>query len=300
MSRHVAVLMGGWSAEREVSLVSGAAVSNALKDGGYRVTPIDVQRDLGALLTRLYPKPDVIFNALHGRYGEDGCIQGLLNILDVPYTHSGVLASSLAMDKSVANKLFAAVGINVPEYKILNRDEFIAGNLMEPPFVIKPVNEGSSVGVHLVHEGDNYLPTEEAWCFGSRVMVEKYIPGQELTVAVMGGVALGVTEISTEREFYDYDAKYSEGGSSHQIPAQIPKIVYDEAQRISVLAHNTLNCRGVSRADFRYDGDDLYLLEMNTQPGMTPTSLVPEQAAFADITFQDLVAWLVENSACDD
>ena len=300
MSRHVAVLMGGWSAEREVSLVSGATVSNALKDGGYQVTPIDVQRDLGALLTRWFPRPDVIFNALHGRYGEDGCIQGLLNIIDVPYTHSGVLASSLAMNKPIANKMLSAVGINVPENKVLNREDFVAGNLMDPPFVIKPPNEGSSVGVHIVLEGDNYLPIDEAWCFGSQVMVERFIPGQELTVAVMGGVALGVTEISTDHDFYDYDAKYEDGQSTHQIPAQVPPEVYDEAQRISVLAHETLNCRGVSRADIRYDGKDLYLLELNTQPGMTPTSLVPEQAAFANITFTDLVAWLVENAACDD
>jgi len=299
MTRHVAVLMGGWSAEREVSLVSGAAVSNGLTEAGYRVTSIDVQRDVGALLTRLYPKPDAVFNALHGRYGEDGCVQGLLNILDIPYTHSGVLASALAMDKPMAKSIFEAVGINVAEHKIVSREELIDG-VMEPPFVVKPYNEGSSVGVHIVMEGDNYQPAEEEWSFGRSVMVEKFVPGRELTVSVMGEQALAVTEITTGHGFYDYDAKYADGGSHHQIPAEIPKDVYDEAMRISVLTHECLGCRGVSRADIRYDGSDLYLLEINTQPGMTPTSLVPEQAVHANISFNELVSWLVENAATDD
>ncbi|MBT3916971.1 MAG: D-alanine--D-alanine ligase [Rhodospirillaceae bacterium] len=299
MMRHVAVLMGGWSAEREVSLVSGAAVSNGLTEAGYRVTSIDVQRDVGALLTRLYPKPDAVFNALHGRYGEDGCVQGLLNILDIPYTHSGVLASALAMDKPVAKSIFEAVGIKVAEHKIVSREELVAG-VMEPPFVVKPYNEGSSVGVHIVMEGDNYQPAEEEWSFGRSVMVEKFVPGRELTVSVMGERPLAVTEITTGHGFYDYDAKYADGGSEHQIPAEIPKDVYEEAMRISVLAHKCLGCRGVSRADIRYDGSDLYLLEINTQPGMTPTSLVPEQAAHANISFNELVSWLVENAATDD
>ena len=299
MTRHVAVLMGGWSAEREVSLVSGAAVSNGLVGAGYQVTSIDVQRDVGALLTRLYPKPDAVFNALHGRYGEDGCIQGLLNILDIPYTHSGVLASALAMDKPVAKSVFEAVGIKVAEHKIVSREELIAG-VMEPPFVVKPYNEGSSVGVHIVMEGDNYLPSAEDWSFGRSVMVEKFIPGRELTVSVMGEQALAVTEITTGHGFYNYDAKYADGGSEHQIPADIPKKVYDEAMRISVLAHECLGCRGVSRADIRYDGKDLFMLEVNTQPGMTPTSLVPEQAAHANISFNELVSWLVENADTDD
>jgi len=300
MTRHVAVLMGGWSAEREVSLVSGAAVSNALSEAGYRVTSIDVQRDVGALLTRLFPKPDAVFNALHGRYGEDGCIQGLLNILDVPYTHSGVLASSLAMDKPVAKSMFAAAGIKVAEHKIVTREELIAGGAMEPPFVVKPLNEGSSVGVHIVMEGDNYIPSEEEWTFGRHVMVEKFIAGQELTVSVMGDRPLAVTEITTGHGFYDYDAKYADGGSEHQVPADIPKKIYDEAMRISLLAHEILGCRGLSRADIRFDGKNLYMLEINTQPGMTPTSLVPEQAAHANISFNELVSWLVENAACDD
>ncbi len=300
MSRHIAVLMGGWSAEREVSLVSGAAVSNGLKAGGYRVTSIDVQRDVGALLTRLYPRPDAVFNALHGRYGEDGCLQGLLNILEIPYTHSGILASALAMDKPVAKRLFAAAGIPVAEHVVASRDEVIAGDVMDRPYVIKPLNEGSSVGVHIVRDGGNMeMFSDSGWPFGGRVMVERFIAGHELTVAVKGGEALGVTEIITERGFYDYDAKYADGGSSHVVPAEIDKDVYAEAMRLSVLAHETLGCRGVSRADLRYDGERLYMLEINTQPGMTPTSLVPEQAATAGISFNELVAWMVENAEYD-
>ncbi len=300
MTRHVAVLLGGWSAEREVSLVSGAAVSNALTEAGYRVTSIDVQRDVGALLTRLYPKPDAVFNALHGRYGEDGCIQGLLNILDIPYTHSGVLASSLAMDKPVAKSVMAAAGIKVAEHKIVTREELAAGDVMVPPFVVKPFNEGSSVGVYIVKEGDNFAPNGDEWKFGRTVMIEKFIPGREFTVTVMGDRALAVTEITTRHGFYDYDAKYAVGGSQHIIPADIPPDVYDEALRISLLAHQSLGCRGVSRADIRYDGTDLYMLEVNTQPGMTPTSLVPEQAAHLNISFNELVSWLVENAATDE
>lgn len=297
MSRHIAVVMGGWSAEREVSLVSGAAVAASLKRVGYHVTTIDVQRDMGAFLTRLYPKPDAIFNALHGRYGEDGCIQGLLNILDIPYTHSGVLASALAMDKPAAKSVFASAGIKVAEHQIASREDLAKGRVMAPPFVIKPTNEGSSVGVHIVSEGDNYMPTE--WHFGDRVMVERFIPGRELTVAVMGDRALAVTEITTDRKFYDYDAKYAHGGSSHTIPADISPALDAEARRIAVLAHQALGCRGVSRTDIRYDERDLYVLELNTQPGMTPTSLVPEQAAHVNISFDQLVTWMVENAACD-
>jgi D-alanine-D-alanine ligase len=297
--RNVAVLMGGWSAEREVSLVSGAAVAGGLKSAGYSVTSIDVQRDMGALLTRLYPKPDAVFNALHGRYGEDGCVQGLLNILDIPYTHSGLLASALAMDKPAAKSLFAAAGILVAEHVIANRDELAGGAVMAAPYVIKPLNEGSSVGVHIVGEGDTFTPTAELWPYGEKVMVERFIPGRELTVAVMGDHALAVTEITTQRGFYDYQAKYAEGGSQHRLPADLPGPVEAEARRISELAHQKLGCRGVSRADIRFDGKDLYILEVNTQPGMTPTSLVPEQAALAGIPFPELVGWMVENAVCD-
>jgi D-alanine-D-alanine ligase len=300
MSRHVAVLMGGWSAEREVSLVSGAAVAKALKKTGCRVTPIDVQRDMGSLMTRLYPRPDAVFNALHGRYGEDGCVQGLLNILDIPYTHSGLLASALAMDKPMAKRLFAAAGIPVAEHKIVRRDDVVRGDVMARPYVVKPLNEGSSVGVTIVLEGDNTPPfTDANWPFGEEVMVERFVPGKELTVAVMGDKALAVTEITTDRDFYDYDAKYAEGGSAHLVPAPLEPAVYDEVMRLSALAHEVLGCRGVSRADLRYDGETVYLLEINTQPGMTHTSLVPEQAAHVGLSFEELVSWMVENVECD-
>ena len=299
MNGHVAVLMGGWSKEREVSLVSGAAVATALKDTGFQVTEIDVHQDAAALLTQLYPIPDKVFNALHGRFGEDGCVQGFLNILGVPYTHSGVLASALAMDKPMSKRIFKEVGITVADHQILTREQLSQTVFGSKPHVIKPLNEGSSVGVNIIFEGDSYTPTEKEWQFGSHVMAEQYIPGRELTVAVMGERALGVTEIKTGRRFYDYDAKYSDGGSIHQVPAQLPQDIYDEAMRISVLAHKTLGCRGISRADMRYDGKDLYLLEVNTQPGMTPTSLVPEQASYANISFENLVVWLVEHAECD-
>ena len=301
MTRHVAVLMGGWSAEREVSLVSGAAVTKALKEADYRVTSIDVQRDMGALLTRLYPRPDAVFNALHGRYGEDGCVQGLLDILDIPYTHSGLLASALAMNKPMAKRLFTASGIPVPEEVIADRESIMAGDIMPRPYVIKPINEGSSVGVLIVREGDNRPPIDagEGWRYGRHVMVEKFIPGRELTVAVMGDKALAVTEITSKRSFYDYEAKYTDGGSRHIVPADVDADVSDEALRLSVVAHEALGCRGVSRADWRYDGDSLFLLEVNTQPGMTPTSLVPEQAEYVGLSFKDLVVWMVENAECD-
>ena len=300
MTKHVTVLMGGWSAEREISMVSGAAVAKSLTDAGLEVTPVDVQRDMGALLTRLYPRPDAVFNALHGRFGEDGCVQGLLDILDIPYSHSGLLASALAMDKPMAKRLFAAAGIPVAEHVIAARQDITAGDVMERPYVVKPLNEGSSIGVHMVLEGDDEsLFGDTGWLYGDRVMVEKFIPGRELTVSVMGDKALAVTEIIAAREFYDYDAKYAAGGSRHVLPADIEKKIADEAMRLAVLAHQTLGCRGVSRADFRLDGNDLYLLEINTQPGMTPTSLVPEQAVHAGISFQDLVVWMVDNAECD-
>jgi D-alanine-D-alanine ligase len=300
MSRSVVVLMGGWSSEREVSLVSGAAVADSLRAAGYRVTAIDVQRDVGTVLSRLSPRPDAVFNALHGRYGEDGCVQGLLDILGLPYTHSGLLASALAMHKPMAQRLFAQAGIAVAEHRIVSREQVMGGDVMPRPYVIKPLNEGSSVGVRIVRERDNLTIAREGdWPYGGEVMVERFIEGRELTVAVMGDRALAVTEISTHRGFYDYDAKYAEGGSRHVIPAEIDPEVYDEAKRLSVLAHRTLGCRGVSRADFRFDGRTLYMLEVNTQPGMTPTSLVPEQAAYAGISFQELVSWMVENAECD-
>ena len=299
MTKHVAVLMGGWSAEREVSLVSGAACANALKEAGYNVTPIDVQRDMGALMTRLYPKPNAVFNALHGRYGEDGCVQGLLDILAIPYTHSGLLASAIAMDKPTAKRLFALAGIPVAEHVLASPDEVLAGDLLPRPYVVKPANEGSSVGVQIIRNGDNGPVINEGMAGESQMMVEAFIPGRELTVAVKGGKALAVTEVKTDRGFYDYDAKYVDGGSTHEVPAIIDKTVEAEVMRLAEIAHEVLGCRGVSRADFRCDGERLVILEVNTQPGMTPTSLVPEQAAHLGISFPELVSWMVESAECD-
>ena len=306
MSRHVAVLMGGWSAERDVSLVSGKACAEALRERGYRVTEIDVDRDLAATLSALEPRPDVAFNALHGRFGEDGCVQGVLNILGLPYTHSGLLASALAMDKPIAKRVFAGAGIPCPEGVVVSLADATNGGVMEPPYVVKPANEGSSVGVRIVLEGDNYPGIDrDSWPFGDAVLVEPYIPGRELTVAVMGDRALGVTELRPHDGFYDYEAKYTDGKTTHLCPAPLPDEVSCRAMDYALAAHRSLGCRGVSRADFRYDDTEgepgrLYMLEINTQPGMTPLSLVPEQAAYAGIDFGALVSWMVEEARCDD
>ncbi len=300
MAKRVCVLMGGWSSEREVSLVSGAAVAEALRAGRFEVATIDLDRDPGRWLAQLDPRPDVVFNALHGRFGEDGCVQGLLDILGIPYTHSGVLASALAMNKPMAKTLFADAGIPVAEHKIVSREEMLAGDPLPRPYGLKPVSEGSSFGVQIVRNGRDALPlSPEAWPYGAGVMVERFVAGRELTVAVMGDRPLAVTEITTDRGFYDYDAKYQAGGSRHVIPAQLAPAVYDRALDLAARAHRALGCRGVSRADFRYDGDELFMLEVNTQPGMTPTSLVPEQAAHVGIPFAELVAWMVDNAECD-
>ena len=306
MSGYVAVLMGGWSAERDVSLVSGKACAEALRERGYRVTEIDVDRDLAATLSALEPRPDVAFNALHGRYGEDGCVQGVLNILGLPYTHSGLLASALAMDKPIAKRVFADAGIPCPEGVVVSLGAAANGDVMDPPYVVKPANEGSSVGVRIVFEGDNYPGIDPAeWPFGDAVLVEPYIPGRELTVAVMGDRALGVTELRPHDGFYDYEAKYTDGKTTHLCPAPLPDDVSRRAMDYALAAHRSLGCRGVSRADFRYDDTGgepgrLYMLEINTQPGMTPLSLVPEQAAHAGIDFGALVSWMVEEARCDD
>ncbi len=304
-AKHVVVLMGGWSAEREISLITGRAVADALRERGYRVSAIDVDRDLAARLAALDPAPDVAFNALHGRIGEDGCVQGLLNILGLPYTHSGLLASALAMDKPLANRLFASVGIACPEGVVVDVETAAAGHVMDPPYVIKPANEGSSVGVRIVREGDNGPGIDaDDWPYGRRVIVERYIPGRELTVAVMGDRPLGVTELRPRSGFYDYEAKYTEGRTEHLCPAPLPEAVAEEAKAAALAAHRALGCRGVSRADFRYDdtaGEPgrLYMLEVNTQPGLTPLSLVPEQARVAGIDFGALVSWMVEAAECD-
>ena len=303
--KRIVVLMGGTSCEREVSLVSGAAVANALAEAGYKCETVDVGEDVGALLAALEPAPDAIFNALHGRYGEDGCVQGLLELLHIPYTHSGVLASALAMDKPMAKRLFQSVGIPCADHVIAHRDHVLAGDVLPRPYVIKPLNEGSSVGVQIVLEGTELTILKgDNWPFGDRVMVESYIPGRELTVAVMGDRALGVTELRTSEGFYDYAAKYTDGKTSHMVPAPVPPAIYQAAQDHAVAAHEVLGCCGVSRADLRYDdtgGDpgQLYMLEVNTQPGMTPLSLVPELAGHAGISFVELVSWMVENARCD-
>jgi D-alanine-D-alanine ligase len=304
MTRSVALLMGGWSAEREVSLSSGKECSAALKAAGYDVRTIDVTRDLEALAAALKPRPDVVFNALHGRGGEDGTVQGLLEILRIPYTHSGVLASAVAMNKPMAKAVFATAGLPVAEGVVVTREALIHRDPMPAPFVVKPTNEGSSVGVRIVRPNDNSWREEVTqWKF-AEALVERFIPGREITVAVMADRALGALEIRTRGAFYDYTAKYAEGGSEHLMPAPIHPEAYDEALDIALRAHRALGCRGVSRADLRYDdvtGEPgrLYLLEINTQPGMTPTSLVPDIARHAGISFKELVAWMVENAACD-
>ena len=305
MSKRVAVLMGGWSAEREISLITGEAVAKALAERGYAVDTVDAGHDVATVLAALEPRPDAVFNALHGRWGEDGNVQGVLNILGLPYTHSGLLASALAMDKVVAKRLFAAAGITCPEGMVVDLESAIAGRVMEPPYVVKPVNEGSSVGVHIVMGGGNYPGLDRAaWRFGDEVLVERYIPGRELTVAVMGDRPLGVTELRPHQGFYDYEAKYTDGKTAHLCPAPLPEKVSRLAMDAALAAHQALGCRGVSRADLRYDDteDDpgrLYLLEINTQPGLTPLSLVPEQAAHAGIEFGALVGWMVEHARCD-
>ena len=302
-SKHVAVLTGGWSSEREVSLVSGAMCASALEEAGYRVSQIEVTRDLRALLDALEPQPDVVFNSLHGRFGEDGTIQAVLNILGIPYTHSGLLASALAMNKPMAKRLFTAAGIPCPEGQIIDLDDLRNESPIAPPYVIKPMNEGSSVGVHIVQVGDNDLKLDD-WAFGNKILLERYIPGRELTVAVVDDCALGVTELRPREGFYDYKSKYSEGETEHLCPAAIPAEAEKKAKDYAIRAHNLLGCRGVSRADFRYDDTSekrggLYLLEINTQPGMTPLSLVPEQAALRGQSFSELVAMMVEAARCD-
>ena len=304
MRRDVVVLMGGWSAEREVSLSSGKECAAALQQRGYRVRTIDVSRDLEALAAALKPRPDAIFNALHGRGGEDGTVQGVMELLRIPYTHSGVLASAVAMDKPMAKAVFAKAGLPLAEGAVVAKAALAVGDPLPAPFVVKPTNEGSSVGVRIVRPNDNSWRVEAAQWPYDEALVERFVPGKELTVAVMQDRPLGVCEILSRGSFYDYSSKYAEGGSQHLVPAPIHKRAYGEALDIALQAHRALGCRGVSRADLRYDDTagepgKLYLLEVNTQPGMTPTSLVPDIARSAGIEFGELVAWMVENAACD-
>lgn len=305
MTKRVAVLYGGPSAEREVSLASGRQVILALETAGFEVTPVEVGTDLSDLLRHLDPRPDVVFNALHGRFGEDGAIQGVLDWLGIPYTHSGVRASALAMDKAAAKAVFAAAGLPVARGRLVDVAELEYADPLPLPYVIKPVNEGSSVGVHIMRAGDNRRASIAAnWTFGTEAMAEEFIPGRELTVGVLGDRALVVTEILADvGEFYDYESKYAAGGSRHTLPAPIHADAAAQAKDLALRAHRALGCRGASRSDFRYDdtaGEPgrLVLLEVNTQPGLTPTSLLPEQAAHLGVDFPALCAWMVENAAC--
>jgi len=302
MSQRIAVLLGGLSPEREVSLVSGAKCADALETRGHEVTRIDPSED--GWIARLETlQPDLVFNALHGEWGEDGRIQGVLEYLRLPYTHSGVTASALAMDKQRAKAVLREAGLNCPEGLIVSRFEAAAAHAMTPPYVAKPNAQGSSVGVVIVPEGANAPPAilaSDDWPYGDEVLVERFIPGRELTVAVMGERALAVTEIVPKTTFYDYEAKYAEGGSVHAVPANIPQSVAEEAMQAALVAHRAIGCRGVTRSDFRYDAvtNMLWLLEINTQPGMTPTSLAPEQAAYCGIGFSELVEWMAEDASC--
>ena len=299
--KRVAVIYGGWSSEREVSLSSGREMAKAARDAGYDVVEIDAQPNLSEQLKAA--KPDVVLNGLHGPFGEDGCVQGLLEIMQIPYTHSGVLSSALAMDKDKSRAVYAQQGLDIAQGGVFAREDVACRHVMEPPYVVKPIAEGSSFGVMIVREGANTPPREVVdpqWQFGEQVLVEDFIPGRELSVGVMGDKALAVTEITTLREYYDYAAKYEEGGSTHVIPADLPEQVTQAALEASVKAHQALGCRGVTRSDFRYDDKTgrLVILETNTQPGMTPTSLVPEQALHLGTTFSELVAWMIEDASC--
>ena len=303
-TKHVAVLMGGWSAEREVSLSSGKGCADALEAEGFRVTRVDVDRNLAATLGDV--RPDVCFNALHGRWGEDGCVQGLLEVLGLPYTHSGVLASSLAMNKEVTKEIVARHGVPIAEAVLVPRDEAAMSHAMEPPYVAKPVAEGSSVGVVIVKAGANRPPEairRIATTGHGMIMVERYVAGRELTCGVIRDEPSGIIDIvaAGHLAFYDYEAKYAPGGSRHILPADIPQEIADAVRRHTLVAHRALGCRGVSRSDFRWDGETgtLAFLEINTQPGMTPTSLIPELAEHAGLSYRQLVRWLVEDASID-
>lgn len=303
--KHVAVLMGGFSSERPVSLSSGAACADALEAEGYRVTRVDMDRNVAAVLAEL--RPDVVFNALHGPFGEDGSIQGILEFLQIPYTHSGVMASALAMDKARAKKVVAAAGVNVAESVVMNRFELGNEHPIKPPYVVKPVREGSSFGVVIVQEDQSHPPqviSSPDWKYGDEVLVEHYVAGRELTCAVMGDRVLGVCEIiPVGHQFYDYDSKYVAGASKHECPAKILPNIYQKIQIMALEAHRAIGCKGVSRSDFRYDDrfsedGELVWLEINTQPGMTPTSLVPDIAGAEGISFGALLSWMVEDASC--
>ena len=306
MTKHVAVLMGGLSAEREISLRSGEACAKALEEQGYRVSRVDVGRDAANVLAAL--EPDVAFNALHGKFGEDGCIQGVLELLRIPYTHSGVMASAVAMQKDIAKVVMAAAGVPVPKGRVVHRLEAAQAHVMAPPYVLKPISEGSSFGVFIIRDDNQPPPRELAaadWAHGDMMLAEQFVDGRELTCGVLGERALDVIEIlAADGGWYDYHAKYAKGGSKHVLPANLKGNIYQEVQHLAIEAHRALGCRGASRADFRYDDrpggtGELVVLEVNTQPGMTETSLVPEMAAYAGFSFGELVRWMVEDASCD-
>jgi len=305
MKKHIAVLMGGWNSEREVSLASGEAVYNALVELGYLVTKIDFDRNIVNQLNDI--KPDVVFNALHGRYGEDGRVQGLLDILNIPYTHSGIIASAISMDKVLTSKLCSASGINSPQFIVIKKgdpnNKKIIFETIGKPFVIKPINEGSSVGVQVVLENINFDIDNFDWQFGDEMIVEKYIAGQEIQVAIMDNKALGAIEVRPKKLFYDYECKYKAGMTDYIMPAEIAKDKYQELLDLALKCHKTVGCSGISRVDFilnnKNSGDNqFYFLEINTHPGFTPTSLVPKIAKYQGISFADIVRYLVVNAKC--
>ena len=302
MTKRIALLLGGLSPERDVSLISGEEIADALRARGHTVIAVD-PADAHWPEQIKAAKPDLAFNALHGEWGEDGRIQGVLEYLRLPYTHSGVLASALAMDKQRAKVVLRAAGVNCPDGMIVNRFDAARGHVMDPPYVAKPNAQGSSVGVVIVPEGANRPPAllgSDGWPYGDEVLIERFIPGRELTVAVMGDRALCVTEITPKTAFYDYEAKYADGGSVHQVPADIPVAIAERCKADALTAHQVIGCAGLTRSDFRYDPESgkVWLLEINTQPGMTPTSLAPEQAAHCGILFEDLVEWMAEDASC--
>ncbi len=301
--KKVALLVGGWSAERQVSLDKGKKVEAALREGGYDVEVIDVKKDIVHLIQSLTPRPDAVFNNLHGRGGEDGTVQAVLEMLEIPYTHSGVLASAIGMDKPAARAIAVQAGVRVPEGFVAPKEDVIKGHVMAPPYVVKPTNEGSSVGVRIIMDKDNQPPIDaDTWAFGEQVLVERYIPGRELTAAVLDGVAQGVTEIVSKTRFFDYEAKYHDNRTEYVLPADIPAVVYDAALRAAERVYAAIGCAGLARCDFRYDdkygAEGLYFLEINTQPGLTAESIGPSQVIRNGRSFVELCAHLVETAQC--
>lgn len=294
----VAVLMGGWSGEREVSLTSGEQMALAVESLGYKTVRVDVTRDLNKLIQQLTPKPDVIVNILHGQWGEDGRIQAVLDILDIPYTFSGHTASALAMDKHLSKQIFVSAGIPTPVYKIVRFEEAFSRPQMDVPYVIKPISEGSSLGVYIVSDPKQVPQRPGDWTYGDQVMVEEYIPGMEISIAVMGDRALGALELAPKEGFYDYEAKYTDGKTDHFMPARMPEPDYKRTLELGLKAHKALTCRGVTRTDMRYNPatGDIYVLEVNTQPGFTPLSIVPEIAAHVGYPFTELVDWMIQDA----